>query len=134
MGVGHLSNQKIESRQNTTVTLPCKLEYSLEKDPNLTIIKDIARSCFQSKDKHLQILLKVHLKVKLYSFTVPIDVNPSISFECPVTKKQIQQIVGHKVDLDDILHNVRRRSLQEAWSALRERYLLRSSSSPGDEL
>ena len=134
MGVCHLSNQKIESRQNTTVTLPCKLEYSLEKDPNLTIIKDIARSCFQSKDKHLQILLKVHLKVKLYSFTVPIDVNPSISFECPVTKKQIQQIVGHKVDLDDILHDVRRRSLQEAWSALRERYLLRSSSSPGDEL
>ena len=65
---------------------------------------------------------------------MPIDVNPSISFECPVTKKQVQQVVGHKVDLDDILQNVRRRSLQEAWSAFRERYLPRSNSSPGDEL
>lgn len=134
MGVCHVLDQEIKSRANTTVTLPCKLEYNLEKDPHLAIIKDIARSCFQSKDKHLQILLKVNLKVKLYSFTVPIDVNPTISFECPVTKKQVQQIVGHKVDLDDILRNVGRRSLPETWSAFSQRFLPRDNSSPADEL
>lgn len=108
-------NQEIVANSNTTVVLPCVITYDLTKDPNLAIIKDIANRCFNTK-QNLQLLLKVHLLVQLFSFSVPINVSPTVSMKCPVSKDQVQQIIGNK-DLGDLGINLlaqRRRHDEDA--------------------
>lgn len=126
VGSCKVTNQEIRANDNTTVTLPCTIKYDLEKDPNLTIIKNIAGRCFNSRNTKLSFLLKVKLKVQLYSFTVPINVNPTIQIDCPVSKQQIEQVLGDKLNLDDILKKLNARGFANvlddfSMSAIRRR-------------
>lgn len=101
------NDQVIASRDNTTLLLPCQLHYDMAKDQNLAIIQDIATRCFKTKQQ-LQILLKVHISFQLYSFSVPIDVSPTISLGCPVTQQQVEQVLGKKLSQLGIGSNSRR--------------------------
>lgn len=106
-------DQVIAKQANTTLTLPCELHYNANENSDLAVIKDIANRCFKTKQQ-LPILLKVHISFQLYSFSVPIDVNPTISIVCPVTQEQVEEVLGKK--LSDLgIDTSSRRSVQESF-------------------
>lgn len=45
VGGGSLDNVKIEPHANTTFQFPFQIKYDASKDPNSTILKDIASKC-----------------------------------------------------------------------------------------
>ncbi|WFD27850.1 hypothetical protein MNAN1_002856 [Malassezia nana] len=105
-------DQVIAKKANTTLALPCELRYDANENADLSVIKDIATRCFETKQQ-LPILLKVHISFQLYSFSVPIDVSPTISIACPVTQQQVEKVLGKK--LSDLgIGSSSRRSVQES--------------------
>ncbi|WFD20507.1 T-complex protein 1 subunit delta [Malassezia caprae] len=107
VGFCNADDKVIAKRDNTTLSLPCELHYDVSKDTKLQVIQDIATRCFKTKEK-LQFLLKVHISFHLYSFSVPIDVSPTISISCPVTQQQVERVIGKKLDDLGIGSNSRR--------------------------
>lgn len=120
IGTCNVAHQTIHARDDTTVTLPCKLEYDLNKDSHLSILKDIASRCFKS-NKKLQLLLKVHVNIQLYSFKVPFDLSPVISISCPISKNDIKKL-SDKADIDDLINGLNSRRSQSQWLALAKRF------------
>ncbi|KOS13831.1 hypothetical protein Malapachy_1731 [Malassezia pachydermatis] len=123
-------NQKILANDNTTVELPCMINYDLSKDPNLSIIKNVANRCFNTNED-LKIALQVHLDVQLFSFTVPINVNPTVSMKCPVSKQQVEDIIG-KDNIGSLGINLGQRSLDDKAGASISHALRRLISYPMD--
>jgi len=125
IGSCNADDQVIAQRDNTTLSLPCKLHYDATKDKNLQVIQDFATRCFKSKEQ-LKILLKVHISFQLYSFSVPIDVSPTISINCPVTQQQVEKVLGKKLSQLGFGSNFRR--------STRALLLQRSALSTPDDL
>jgi len=100
-------DQVIAKRDNTTFALPCRLQYDVAKDRNLRVAQDLATRCFKTHE-NLRILLKVHISFHLYSFSVPIDVSPTITMGCPVTEQQVENALGKKLSQLGIGINSRR--------------------------
>ncbi|WFD31100.1 hypothetical protein MSPP1_002133 [Malassezia sp. CBS 17886] len=97
-----LDDVALVARRNTTVNLPCVVSYNANNDPNLTILKDIVDRCglVNSKSRQpLKVLIEAHFAVQLLAFHVPISVSPTVSFDCPLSKKQIEDLVGDHLDV-----------------------------------
>ncbi|WFD41424.1 hypothetical protein MPSI1_000051 [Malassezia psittaci] len=95
-------HRTIQARANTTVTVPCELNYNLQQDKNLTIIRDLVRRCglIQSSSKQsLQILLNTHLTIQVLAFHIPITVSPTVSVDCPITKQEVKELLGSHSDV-----------------------------------
>ncbi|WFC97344.1 hypothetical protein MYAM1_000054 [Malassezia yamatoensis] len=95
-------HRTIQAQSNTNVTVPCELNYNLQQDKNLTIIRDLINRCglLQSSTKQsLQILLDTHLSIRVLAFHIPISVSPTVSVDCPITKQEVKQLLGSHSDI-----------------------------------
>lgn len=102
IGVCYLEHKTIEARENTTVRLPCEMQYDFQKDQDLSIIKDIVNRCGLvkgSKKQKIQALLDVHVTIQLLAFHIPISAGPTISMDCPVTRRQVKEALGNHSDI-----------------------------------
>ncbi|PKI82327.1 hypothetical protein MVES1_003515 [Malassezia vespertilionis] len=101
IGRCNTTDVEIYSRNMTTISVPCLLEYDVNKDKNFALIKEIASNCGvgKSKKRDLSLLLKLHLKIKFLAFNIPVSVTPSISMACPVSDGQIKKVLGGHSDI-----------------------------------
>ncbi|WFD04315.1 hypothetical protein MOBT1_003022 [Malassezia obtusa] len=95
-------HRTIQARQNTELTVPCDLLYDVQKDKDLSIIKDLVNRCGlvkgSSKQK-LQILLDAHVTIQLLAFHIPISVSPTVNVDCPISRQQVKQALGKHADI-----------------------------------
>lgn len=102
LGICNVPHKTIEARKNTTLNIPCNLSYNVQEDSNLSVIKDIVNRCglVQGSSKQdLQILFDTHVTIQFLAFHIPISISPTISTECPVTRKEIKQALGDHADI-----------------------------------
>jgi len=64
----------------------------------------------------------VHVNIQLYSFKVPFDLSPVISISCPISKDEINKLVGDKADIDDLINGLNSRRSQSQWLTLAKRF------------
>ena len=92
---------EIKANSNTTVKLPCTVSYDTEKDPNLSVISDLACRCGlikNSKKQKIEFDVKTDLTVVFIAFYVPTSFTPSISFDCPLNMRMIKDILGKNAE------------------------------------
>ncbi|WVW86927.1 hypothetical protein I302_108982 [Kwoniella bestiolae CBS 10118] len=70
--------------------------YTLAKDPNQVILKDLISKCGISggAKKDITVDYDLYLKLKILGVTVSPTISNSASFECPITASDIQSIIG----------------------------------------
>lgn len=102
LGNCNVPHKTIEARKNTTLTIPCRLSYNVQDDSNLSVIKDVVNRCGLvqgSSKQNLQILFDSHVTIQFLAFNIPISISPTVSTECPVTRKEVKQALGDHADI-----------------------------------
>ncbi|UZJ54262.1 hypothetical protein CBS101457_003582 [Exobasidium rhododendri] len=94
IGTGSVSDQKIASQANTTITFPYQIRYDSSKDTNQTILKDLNSKCGLTGGtvQDLDLSLKVSAKLKILSVPIPISFSEDISFACPLTAANLKSL------------------------------------------
>jgi len=130
VGSCDLRHKHIKSHNDTDITIPCHVRYSLEEDPNKSVIKDIINRCgFNGKKKQdFDMSLKLRLSITVLSITVPINVNPNIRFSCPVSKSDLKKIGGSS-PLMKVIDQLTRRDTETLFSRETPFWLLDLDSS-----
>lgn len=102
IGYCDLNDQTIAARNQTNVNVPCQLSYNVQDDPSHQVLKDLVNRCGivqGSKKSNLQILLDLHISIKILAFHIPISAKPTISMSCPITKDMVKQALGDHTDI-----------------------------------
>ncbi|OCF73204.1 hypothetical protein I204_06434 [Kwoniella mangroviensis CBS 8886] len=95
-GGGTLYNLNFVGYTQSTFDFPFTLNYTLSKDPNQVILKDLISKCGISGGTKQDITVDydLYLKLKILGVTVSPTISNSASFECPITASDIQSIIG----------------------------------------
>ncbi|GAA93475.1 uncharacterized protein L969DRAFT_86180 [Mixia osmundae IAM 14324] len=96
IGGGTLDNLNIPSRSNTTFDFPFLLNYTGAEDPNSVILTDIATKCgyIGSSTSQIDVDYTLLLDLKVLAFKIHPTVSSSASFDCPLTKDQLANVVS----------------------------------------
>lgn len=95
------NDYEIKANSNTTVNLPCTVSYDTDKDPSLSVISDLACRCGlikNSKKQKIELDVKTRLTVVFIAFYVPTSFKPTISFDCPLDKKMVKNVLGKNAE------------------------------------
>lgn len=101
LGHGLVTDQAIRANANTTVEFPFQIKYNQSEDPNGSLIRNIASDCrldltggssIGSGD--LSFLFKIEVDVEVLSITVPVNFNRNVSFPCPLSGVNLQNILS----------------------------------------
>ncbi|KAK2466774.1 hypothetical protein APHAL10511_001032 [Amanita phalloides] len=95
VGGGELKNIVFNSNQQTNVTFPFSLDYNASKDPNYSVLLDLAQKCGVggSAQSNIKINYEVTLGLRALFFVVSPAVSDSASFGCPATGQQIEDFL-----------------------------------------
>nr|XP_019043544.1 hypothetical protein I302_08123 [Kwoniella bestiolae CBS 10118]OCF22474.1 hypothetical protein I302_08123 [Kwoniella bestiolae CBS 10118] len=93
-GGGTLYNLNFVGYTQSTFDFPFTLNYTLAKDPNQVILKDLISKCGISggAKKDITVDYDLYLKLKILGVTVSPTISNSASFECPITASDIQAV------------------------------------------
>nr|XP_018260305.1 uncharacterized protein I303_07223 [Kwoniella dejecticola CBS 10117]OBR82463.1 hypothetical protein I303_07223 [Kwoniella dejecticola CBS 10117] len=104
-GGGTLYNLNFVGYTQSTFDFPFTLNYTLSKDPNQVILKDLISKCGISGGsvKDITVDYDLYLKLKILGITVSPTISNSASFECPITASDIESIIGNDGSLSGLL-------------------------------
>ncbi|WFD35778.1 hypothetical protein MCUN1_002640 [Malassezia cuniculi] len=94
-------NFKIHANANTTVHLPCAVTYNTAEDPNLSVLTDLACRCGfikNSTKRQIELVVDTDLKIVFIAFYIPLHIQPTVSFDCPISLNILRGILGSNAD------------------------------------
>jgi len=92
IGNGTFKNLKLPAHSRTNFTFPFMFAYQQSIDPNLAIITDLASKCLGSQQSNLSLRYRITVAVKVFFFTISPTISNSISFACPISSSDLQNI------------------------------------------
>ncbi|KAF5371621.1 hypothetical protein D9758_003358 [Tetrapyrgos nigripes] len=90
IGNGTIHNQLVKSNARTNVSFPIDVNYSDDKDPNDSVLLDIADRCLLN-NKGIGLNVKLNIKVNILGFPISAPtISFSLSFPCPFDTSKLQ--------------------------------------------
>jgi LEA14-like dessication related protein len=96
IGGGSKDDITFPSNSETTFNFPFSIDYTQAKDPDRTILNDIANRCGFTGNSRQKINVKyvITLKMKILAFTISPSFSGSTGFDCPLTQAQLEPFLG----------------------------------------
>jgi len=93
IGNGTLNNVNLPSHSTTNFTFPFLFDYTTSIDPSFSIITDIAEKCLGNPQSDLTIKYVLTVGVKVFFVSVSPTITNSVSFSCPITASEIEELL-----------------------------------------
>ncbi|KAK0540456.1 hypothetical protein OC842_000485 [Tilletia horrida] len=107
IGTGRITDVRIDTKANTTFTLPFVVSYDSTTDGDSTLIRDIATKCgwlSGTSPSQLDFTFKINAHLSVLSLAIPFSFSVSPTFTCPISASAISGLLGSTGgSLDEIL-------------------------------
>jgi LEA14-like dessication related protein len=96
IGGGSAKDLTFQSHSNQTFTFPFVISYKKSLDPNNDILVDLATKCgvIGSNKSNISVNYKITLGIRFLFVTVSPSVSNSFSFECPMSKSDLEGLLN----------------------------------------
>lgn len=97
LGGGEVTNLNLPANSDTKFTFPFNIIYTLDKDPNKVLFKDLVTKCGiedPSSKSQLTVKYSITLGLRVLVATISPSFSGTMSFDCPVTRQDLINFGG----------------------------------------